>query len=48
MVDWLTWPADLLLSAGGILAGWFASKDTPSYTALQMALQCWCWRLSYP
>jgi len=36
MIDWLTWPADLLLSAGGIVASWFASKDTPSYTALQM------------
>jgi len=36
MVDWLTWPADLLLSAGGVLAGWFASKGTPSYTALRM------------
>jgi hypothetical protein len=36
MVDWLTWPADLLLSAGGIIAGWFASKGTPRYTALQM------------
>ena len=28
MVGWLTWPADLLLSAGGVLAGWFASKGT--------------------
>jgi hypothetical protein len=36
MVDWLLWPADLLLSAGGIIAGWFASKDTPSFVALQM------------
>jgi hypothetical protein len=36
MVDWLTWPADLLLSADGIVADWFASKDTPSFVALQM------------
>ena len=33
MVDWLTWPAELLLSAGGI---WFVSRDTPSFVALQM------------
>ena len=38
MVDWLTWPADLLLSANGVLAGWFASKGTPSYTALRMVI----------
>jgi hypothetical protein len=31
MVDWLTWPADLLLSVGGIVASWFVSKDTPSF-----------------
>jgi hypothetical protein len=38
MVDWLTWPADLLLSAGGIVAGWFADKEknTPSFLALQI------------
>ena len=36
MVDWLTWPAELLLSAGGIVASWFVSKDTPSFVALQM------------
>jgi len=36
MVDWRTWPVDLLLSAGGIVASWFASKDTPSFVALQM------------
>ena len=31
MVDWLTWPAELLLSAGGIIADWFAGKNTPSF-----------------
>ena len=36
MVDWLTWPAELLLSAGGIIAGWFADKNTPSFLALQI------------
>jgi len=36
MVDWLTWPADLLLSAGGIVAGWFISKDAPSFIVVQM------------
>ena len=36
MVDWLTWPAELLLSAGGIVASWFVSKDAPSFPAIQM------------
>jgi hypothetical protein len=36
MVDWLTWPAELLLSAGGIVASWFVSKDTPGFVALQL------------
>jgi len=36
MVDWLTWPAELLLSAGGIIASWFVSKDAPSFPAIQM------------
>jgi hypothetical protein len=36
MVDWLTWPADLLLDAGGIVAGWFISKDATSFIAVQM------------
>jgi hypothetical protein len=36
MVDWLTWPADLVLSAGAIVAGWFVSKDAPSFLAVQM------------
>jgi hypothetical protein len=26
MVDWLTWPADLLLSAGGIVASGLLAK----------------------
>jgi len=36
MVNWLTWPADLLLSTGGIVASWFADKNTPSFIALQI------------
>jgi hypothetical protein len=36
MVDWLPWPADLLMSAGGIVAGWFAGKNTPTFLSLQI------------
>ena len=36
MLDWLTWPADLLLSAGGFVAGWFFSKDATSFVVVQM------------
>jgi hypothetical protein len=42
MVDWLIWPADLLLSAGGIIASWFVSKDTATYMALKWGFQFWC------
>jgi hypothetical protein len=35
MADWLTWPAELLMSAGGIVASWFANKNTPGFLALQ-------------
>jgi hypothetical protein len=37
MTDWLTWPADLLLSAGGFFARWLVSEDEPSFVLLQMA-----------
>ena len=37
MLDWLTWPADLLLSAGGFFARWFARKGSNSFILLQMA-----------
>jgi hypothetical protein len=37
MLDWLTWPADQLLRIGGIVAGWFFSKDATSFTVVQMA-----------
>jgi hypothetical protein len=36
MVDFLTWPAELVLSAGGIVASWFVSKDSLSFVAVQM------------
>ena len=36
MVDWLTWPAELVLNAGGIVASWFVSKDSISFVTLQM------------
>jgi hypothetical protein len=36
MVDWLTWPAELLLSAGAVVASWFVDKNTPSFLSLQV------------
>lgn len=36
MVDWLIWPAQFLLDAGAIVAGWFVGKDSLSFLALQM------------
>jgi hypothetical protein len=36
MLDWLTWPADQLLWLGGVVAGWFFSKDATSFTVVQM------------
>jgi membrane protein YdbS with pleckstrin-like domain len=36
MLDWLTWPANLLLSAGADVASWFVSKDAPSFLVIQM------------
>ena len=36
MIDWLTWPAELVLSAGGIVASWFVGRDSLSFVALQM------------
>jgi hypothetical protein len=37
MPDWLTWPADLLLWIGGVVAGWFFNKDAPGFTDVQTA-----------
>jgi hypothetical protein len=36
MLDWLTWPADLLLNAAAVVAGWFVSKDATSFAVVQM------------
>jgi hypothetical protein len=36
MLDWLTWPADLLLDAGAVVASWFVSKDATSFAVIQM------------
>jgi hypothetical protein len=36
MVDWLIWPAQFLLNAGGIVASWFVSTDSLSFLGLQM------------
>jgi hypothetical protein len=36
ILDWLTWPADLLLRAGGFVASWFFSEDATSFTVVQM------------
>ncbi len=36
MLDWLTWPADLLLSAGGAIARWFVDESDPSFVVIQM------------
>ena len=36
MLDWLTWPADLLLNAAAVVAGWFVSKDATSFVVIQM------------
>ena len=38
MLDWLLWPADALLSAGGYVASWFASKDAPGFVLIQMMM----------
>ncbi len=36
MLDWLTWPADLLLRAGELVASCFVSEDQPSFVVIQM------------
>ena len=36
MLDWLTRPADWLLSAGSFVASWFFSEDATSFTVVQM------------
>jgi hypothetical protein len=36
MLDWLTWPADLLLNAGAHVASWFVGEDATSFSLIQM------------
>ena len=36
MLDWLTWPADLLLNAGAAVAGLFFGADEPNFVVVQM------------
>jgi hypothetical protein len=36
MLDWLTWPATVLLRAGAVVAGWIVSEDAPSFVVVQM------------
>ena len=36
MLDWLTWPATVLLRAGAVVAGWIVSEDAPSFVVIQM------------
>jgi hypothetical protein len=36
MLDWLTWPADLLLNAGAAVAGLFFGADQPNFVVVQM------------
>jgi len=36
MLDWLTWPADLLLSAGAAVAGLFFGTNEPNFVVVQM------------
>jgi len=36
MLDWLSWPADLLLNAGAVVASWFVSKDATNFALVQM------------
>ena len=35
MLDWLTWPADLLLNVGGGIASLFLSKDSINFAVAQ-------------
>jgi hypothetical protein len=36
MLDWLTWPADLLLDAAAVVVGLFVSKDSTNFGVIQM------------
>ena len=36
MPEWLSWPADLLLGAGAVIARWFVDQNEPSFVVIQM------------
>jgi hypothetical protein len=36
ITDWLTWPGELLLRWGGVVASWFFSEDAVTFTVVQM------------
>jgi hypothetical protein len=36
MLDWFARPTDQLPRIGGVVAGWFFSKDATSFTVVQM------------
>jgi hypothetical protein len=36
MLDWLLWPAELLLAVGAAVASLFTSKDTINFVLIQM------------
>ena len=38
MLDWLTWPADLLLNGAAVIASWFVPKDSTNFGVVQMML----------
>jgi hypothetical protein len=55
VLDWLTKPADWLLSAGGAVASWFVNKDTDAarFAGMQMMVATlvlatiFAWRTSF-
>jgi hypothetical protein len=38
MLDWLVWPAELLLAAGAAVARLFTSEDTINFVVVQMGV----------
>jgi hypothetical protein len=38
MLDWLTWPADLLFNSAVVVESWFVSKGSTNFVLIQMAL----------
>ena len=38
MLDWLTWPANLLLNTAAVIESWFVSKASVDFGLIQMAL----------